>query len=98
VSYNQEKAIFDGHSANDDCVVGENTDQVVLHIPSTENECENPTLFVCSSGGNQVGENKLVTTALDDLLLQVKESYANDPHALQRFSYYLVLKAKEISG
>ena len=52
---------------------------------------------MCSATANVDGEYNLFATSLDDMIKQVKENYANDPEALQRFSYYLVLKAKEIS-
>ena len=95
MNLNQEKDIFDDHSLNNENI---GTSQVVLHIPSDENECDLPTLLVCSSKANlPISENNLYTSTLDDLIQQVKENYANDPQALQRFSYYLVLKAQEIS-
>ena len=72
---------------------------MVLQIPSKENACEEPTLLVCSSDGmTQEGVDDIFTLGLDELFSQLKQDYAEDPEALKRFSYYLVLKAKELSG
>ena len=72
--------------------------QAVLQIPSSENECEIPSLLISAESDNSNSvESKLFVTDLDSIFDQVKSNYANDTDALKRFSYYLVLKAKELS-
>lgn len=98
MSSNQEKDILYIFSKNEDNIINNDSHQLVLQIPSDENECQSPTLLMCSAKANSDKEYDLCTTTLDDMLNQVKENYANDTEALQRFSYYLVLKAKEMSA
>lgn len=78
-------------------VFSSNDQQLVLQIPSNDNHCELPTLLVCTPNSDSSDDCELLMTTLDDLMTQVKLTYGNDAEALQRFSYYLVLKAKEMS-
>lgn len=98
MSINQEKDLLYYFSQNRENIINNDTHQLVLQIPSDENECESPTLLVCSANTNSDKEYDLFTARLDDMMNQVKDNYANDAQALQRFSYYLVLKAKEMSA
>ena len=71
---------------------------MVLQIPSESNTCEEPTLLVCAGDETVSGLDEIFTVTIDNLFSQLKQDYAEDPEALKRFSYYLVLKAKELSG
>lgn len=69
----------------------------VLQIPSYDNDCNVPTLLVGPDDAEFFGaEDEISSVQLDKVLSQVQECYSHDPEALNRFSYYLLLKAQEI--
>jgi hypothetical protein len=97
VNINQEKQVLHIFAQKEKNTTNIDTQQLVIQIPAKENECKSPTLLVCSSNTNSNNEVDVFTVTLDDLMHQIRQNYANDQEALQRFSYYLVLKAKKIS-
>jgi hypothetical protein len=54
-------------------------------------------LVLGESGLGIVEEEILLESSLDELFDQVSQSFQIDPSALDRFSYYLLLKAKEFA-
>ena len=69
----------------------------VLQIPSYDNDCNAPTLLVGPDDAEFFcAEEEISAIQLDEVLSQVQECYSHDPEALNRFSYYLLLKAQEI--
>ena len=69
----------------------------VVQIPSYDNDCDTPTLLVGPDDAEFFStEDDHSAVQLDELLNQVQEYYSHDPEALNRFSYYLLLKAQEI--
>lgn len=98
MNINQQKQVLHIFSHKDKNTTNSDTQQLVIQIPAKENECENPALLVCSPKLGSKDECEVVTATLDDIMDQIKQNYADDREALQRFSYYLVLKAKELSS
>ena len=69
----------------------------VLQIPSYDNDCSAPTLLVGPDDAEFFSaDDDTSAVQLDEVLSQVQEYYSHDPEALNRFSYYLLLKAQEI--
>lgn len=64
---------------------------IQVQIPSA-NKTTAPTLVI-----NDAVSDIDIRVPLDDVFSQVLQSYKNDPEALHRFSYYLLLQAKDFA-
>lgn len=70
-----------------------NSWKIQLQIPNEDNHLESPALVVMDEAGNK----KSLTIPLNDIFSQAEQSYQNAPEAMHRFSYYLLLQAKEFA-
>ncbi|MFK8028176.1 MAG: hypothetical protein AB8C40_08985 [Gammaproteobacteria bacterium] len=62
---------------------------IQIQIPNRYDNIDEPTLVL-----TEVKHDCNVNVPLDDVFDQILQSYQNDPEALHRFSYYLLLQAK----
>jgi hypothetical protein len=62
---------------------------IQLQIPNANETINVPTLKLSDSLSNAS-----IRVPLDDVFNEVSQSYQNDPEALHRFSYYLLLHAQ----
>ena len=69
-----------------------------ITIPNEDTPGGEPTLTVFPVTSSLADSSEqTVRCSLNDLFAQVAESYGHDKSALHRFSYYLLLQAKEFA-
>jgi hypothetical protein len=65
---------------------------IQLQVPNANETIDVPTLIFTGDVGHTS-----IKVPLDDVFDRVSQSYKNDPEALHRFSYYLLLQAKSFA-
>lgn len=81
-------------------LVGQNNSNskitIQIQLPSKTNNHDTPTMVLYEE--SDTGEVKSTTyTTLDVMFNQIADTYSNDKEALHRFSYYLLMQAKEFA-